>query len=225
MNDKPKAKRYRSTAERKARRGGKPGSPKFVPDDNQRHVVLSCAGMKMSRTEIAQLIRNPHTGEALSLKVFDKVFKDEMQQGGANLKGTIATQYAKALEAGKEFAVRLGLRNKFGWVNEGSQPPPALLIENNTGTEEIQIRFFPGPGNKPEPVDITPPAPDPYANQQPDPSLPQIEPPRERTRTPFGAIHEEPRQTSHTEWPSYESQTGEPRPSMFDTPRKGSWMK
>jgi hypothetical protein len=52
--------------------------------------------------------------------------------------------------------------------------------------------------------------------------MPAIEPPRERTRTEFGAIHEELRRS---EWPSYESQTGEARPSIFDQPGKNSWMK
>jgi hypothetical protein len=149
MNDetpkpKPKSKyRYRPPASRRAGKGGRPGKARFIPDANQRHVVLSCAAMRMTRAEIAQLIRNPHTGEPIGLRCFDKVFKTEMETGYNNLKSTIATQYAKDLEKGKEYAVRLGLRNRFAWVNEGQQAPAHLLLGNGGGVDEIQITSCP----------------------------------------------------------------------------------
>jgi hypothetical protein len=180
--------------------------------------------MKMTHPEIRSLIRNPHTGVPISHSLFERTFKAELREGYANLKGKIATQYAKDLENGKEYAVRLGLRNRFSWVNEGQNTPPHLLIAAATDVEDIQIRFVNGPGNR-KPIDVTPSTPpsSPYAGQAPDYGKPAIEAPRQRESTPFG-IHEAPRHEQRGT-PSYESQTGEPRPSIFDRNSKDGWMK
>jgi hypothetical protein len=88
------------------------------------------------------------------------------------------------------WAIRAALRNRFGWIFEGQQTPPQLLVEDFASSEEIQIRFV--TPTKREPIDITPPAPDPYAGQQPDYSKPALPSPPQRERTPFGALFEKP---------------------------------
>jgi hypothetical protein len=185
-------------------------------------MVISCAALKMSTEEIRQAVRNPATNEAIGKNAFLKAFRAELAEGYSRVKGLIAGKFIEHLREGREYAVRAGLRNRFGFIFEGQQVPPQLLIDGNSGTEEVRITFV-SPTRK-EPIDITSPAPSPYAGQPADPTLPQIEPPRPRTATATGAIVEEPRQqTRRPGWPSYESQVGEQRPSIFDAPK--SWMK
>jgi hypothetical protein len=72
---------------------------------------------------------------------------------------------------------------------------------------------------QPEPVDVTPPQPTPYPpDSKPNYDVPAIAGPPARDVTPTGAIYEH-------RGPSYQSQTGEPMPSVFDRPAKSGWMK
>jgi hypothetical protein len=82
----------------------------------------------------------------------------------------------------------------------------------NDAPIDLHVNFV-VPSKKLEPVlDVSP-----YQDAQPDYNVPAIEKPPQREVTPTGAIYE---RRGH---PSYESQTGEPQPSIFDAP--GSWMK
>jgi hypothetical protein len=106
---------------------------------------------------------------------------------------------------------------RFRWdrYDKGAVP----YIANNDEPTEIKISYVLPEPKPQEAIDVTPPrSPSPYQDAKPDPTLPQIEPPRERTHTPFGAIHEALRQHH----PSYQSQTGELPPSIFDRPK--SWV-
>jgi hypothetical protein len=68
-------------------------------------------------------------------------------------------------------------------------------------------------------VGVTPPQPTGYAaDARPDYTKPAIAAPPARDVTPTGAIFEH-------RGPSYQSQTGEPLPSIFDSPKRGGWMK
>ena len=59
--------------------------------------------------------------------------------------------------------------NRFAWTFEDSVAPPVI---NETGEDGIALNInFVVPWKKPEPIDITPPTPDPYAGQPADPSL------------------------------------------------------
>ena len=94
------------------------------------------------------------------------------------------------------------------------EPTVNLNVPASEPLEGLRIEFV-MPGRKEEPLPID----HPYANEKPDLSRPALEPPRPRDVTPTGAIYEHRTPSS----PSYESQTGEPRPSIFDAPK--SWMK
>ena len=51
--------------------------------------------------------------------------------------------------------------NRFAWAFGGSVAPPVI---NETGEDGIALNInFVVPRKKPEPIDITPPTPDPYA--------------------------------------------------------------
>jgi hypothetical protein len=58
----------------------------------------------------------------------------------------------------------------------------------------------------------------PYADAKPDLTRPALPSPPPRETTATGAIYEH-----RKEHPSYESQVGEARPSIFDKPK--SWMR
>ena len=75
--------------------------------------------------------------------------------------------------------------------------------------------------DKPPPasVGVTPPQPTGYAADAPaDYSKPALPAPPERVQTEFGIVE-------RRGMPDYQSQTGEPPPSIWDVPKQGSWMK
>jgi hypothetical protein len=135
-----------------------------------------------------------------------------LAEGGARLKQLISSKYYEALREGRDWAIRAGLRQRFGWTFEGSQPPlPGVVDGSFADTPEIKIVFHAGPG-KPE-FDLTPPKPAPQPNPyagQPASDAPQIEGPRPRVRTDSGAIYEAPR---------------EQPPSIFDRGDPKGWMR
>jgi hypothetical protein len=129
------------------------------------------------------------------------------------IEGNLSAQ-AMYLRIADQRARLLGLYPKEPQVNfnlpAGDQP------------DFLQINFV-TPSRK-EPADVTPEPPSPYQDAKPDYDRPAIEGPRPR-RTDYGVIVEAPRQ-QRPEWPSYESQVGEARPSVFrPPPGKRSWMK
>jgi hypothetical protein len=192
--------------------------PPFEPTQQQREFVSRMSGMRMTVTDVCKVI-------GISRRTAYKYFRPELESGSAKLHALVANQFVKAIKSGSPWAIQCALRNlqrfRFDRYDKGAVP----FLANNDDPTEIKITFHPGPGNKkPEDaaIDVTPAA---YENAQPDYSKPAIEPPRERTRTAFGAIHEAPRheQNYRPEHPSYESQVGEPRPSIFDKPKH--WMR
>jgi hypothetical protein len=123
---------------------------------------------------------------------------------------------------GREYAVKAALRNKFGWVFEGQQVPPRLLIEDTASTPEIKISFVGGPAQRGEVIDLTPGADqsarNPYAGAQPDPTRTGLPSPPPREVTPTGAIYE------HRNYEHKMPRAEEP-PSIWDVPKRGDWMK
>jgi hypothetical protein len=197
MNESPPAKKRNHR-----RTGGKVGKPPFKPTQAQRELVTILIGMKMTWDQVRLLVINPRTGEPIAKTALSKHFRRELAEGGAQLKALIASKYHQALQNGDCWAVRMGLRNKFGWLNEGSTPLPADSLELE-GDPKIQIEFVLPTAKRLEepkpPIDVTPPRP-------PDYSMPAIEAPRPRFRTETGAVYEMPR-------------------SVFEQPDPKGWMK
>ena len=192
--------------------------PPFVPTQQQREFVSRMSGMRMTVTDVCKAI-------GISRRTAYKYFRPELEAGSAKLHALVANQFVKAIKAGSPWAIQCALRNlqrfRFDRYDKGAVP----YIANNDDTPEIKITFHPGPGNKkPEDViDVTPPA---YQNAEPNYDVPAVEKPRPRQHTDYGIV-EQPRSEPpyRPEHPSYESQAGEPRPSVFDTPKPGSWMR
>jgi hypothetical protein len=129
-----------------------------------------------------QIVRNPHTDRPIAKATFARVFKRELAEGGARLKQLISSKYYEALHEGRDWAIRAGLKNRFGWVFEGQQPPPVLdAVE---GTPSINVTFhLPSRKGELPPLDVTPQGP-----PAPSYSLKALEPPPHRQQTPFGII-------------------------------------
>ena len=191
--------------------------PPFKPTREQREFVNRMAGTRMTVTDICLVL-------GVSRRTAYKYFSDELKAGSARLHALVTNKFVEAIKNGSPWAIQCALRNlerfRYDRYDKGAVP----YIANNDPIDEIKITFV-TPTPKPEDavLDLTPA---PYQNAQPDYSKPAIEAPRERTRAEFGAIVEAPRQQDHRpEWPSYQSQTGEPPPSAFDRGSKNGWMK
>jgi hypothetical protein len=81
----------------------------------------------MGVDEIRQVVLNPFTGLPLTKKAMYRHFRRESGEGPPLLKQLIAERYMSHLREGWEYAVRLGLKNRYGWSTEGAPPPPSVL--------------------------------------------------------------------------------------------------
>jgi hypothetical protein len=134
---------------------------------------------------------NPATAAPFSKKAFMRIFREELEQGRMKLRTLIATKYVDALRKGAPWAIKAGLRQRFGWSLEGGSP--LTVIEDaieGARAKGIEVSFcLPEPQPIAPPVDIIPPA---YADAKPDPSRPALPPPPERRRGPLGWLEERP---------------------------------
>jgi hypothetical protein len=152
----------------------RPRGRDFKPTPEQRAMVATLAGLKCTWEELRALVLHQDTGLPITKGTLHKHFKHELANGGARVKALIGQKFVEAVQRGEPWALRLGMRNRYGWVGaEGNQPLPEIM-GSFADSPEIKITFVPGPG-KPE-FDITPPKPapqpNPYSNAAPDLSRP-----------------------------------------------------
>jgi hypothetical protein len=133
--------KVRSKATKRARGGGKPGHPPFIPTDDQRRFVCGMAGIRMTWEEIRRLVINPTTGEPITKTTLARAFKRELADGKAKLKSIIATRFYEALERGDSWATQMGLKTQFGWKPDGNggflMPPDP----NGVASSTIRVKF------------------------------------------------------------------------------------
>ena len=128
-------------------KNGRVRGPAFTPTDAQRRLVAQLIGLHVTWSEIQQLVIHPKTGEPISRKTLAKYFRRELAAGGAMLKQLAASKYFQALEAGESWAVRMAMRNRFGWVVEGSAPVPAEVLSAPVDEPTLRVSFvLPIPG-------------------------------------------------------------------------------
>jgi hypothetical protein len=142
------------------------GYPRFRPSQAQRNAVRIMAGVKMAVDEIRQVVLNPLTGLPLTKSAMYRHFKRELQDGPPSLKQLIAEKYVAHLREGREYAVRLGLKNRYGWSTEGAPPPPSVLGIVHDQEPTMKIEFV-MPGKKPESE-----SPPPIIDATPQPEQP-----------------------------------------------------
>jgi hypothetical protein len=154
----------------------------------------------------------------MSKTTFYKAFRDELKTGSARIHGKVADKLMQAIDDGKPWAIQGCLRNlpQFRWDQYGKFIPHTPDID--TDNDFVRINFV-APAAKYGPAALAAQPAYP-ADAQPDYSKPAIEPPRERQHTDFG-VYEAPR----SDGPSYESQVGESKPSIFDQGSSKGWMK
>jgi hypothetical protein len=177
----------------------------FKPTPEQRALVATLADLKCTWEELRLLVL--HDGKPITKACLHHHFKRELADGGAKVKALIGGRFMQAVDRGEPWALRLGMRNRYGWVGaEGNQPLPEIM-GSFADSPEIKIVFHPGPG-RPE-LDLSaskPTPPNPYDGAPPT-TAPQIEPPRPRYETPSGAVYQAP------------------RGSIFDRPSGKDWMR
>jgi hypothetical protein len=168
------------------------GYPRFRPSQAQRNAVRIMSGVKMAVDEIRQVVLNPLTGLPLTKAAMYRHFRRELQDGPPALKQLIAEKYMAHLREGREYAVRLGLKNRYAWSTEGAPPPPSVLgIVHDQ--EPMRIEFVMPSSKKPESespppvIDAVPSGPVDYSPSQPvDHTQPRLPPPPHREHTPYG---------------------------------------
>jgi hypothetical protein len=171
---------------RKDKRGRNHGGgyPKFRPSAAQRDAVRIMSGVKMSVDEMRKVLLNPRTGLPLTKTAMYRHFRREMDEGPPSLKFLVAEKYMKHLREGREYAVRLGMKNKHGWSTEGAALPPAFVLDIGQNQEPLKVTFI--TPSKPESespapvIDAVPTGPADY-------SLPAIEGPRPHQAFKIGA--------------------------------------
>jgi hypothetical protein len=170
----------------------------FHPTPAQRALVTRLIGMRMEWLEICKLIL--HDGHPITKMTLRKHFAHELYVGGAELKSLIVNKFWEKVEAGSDWAIRAGLRNRFRWTFEGATPAPPDVINALEDMGPMQVTFVVPSSKRPEPesrpvVDVSP-------VRAPDYSLPALEAPRPRRETEYGT-YEQPR--------GAESAFGQPR--------------
>jgi hypothetical protein len=168
----------------------RPRGRDFKPTPEQRAMVATLAGLKCTWEELRSLVLHQDTGKPITKVCLHHHFKRELADGSAKVKALIGERFMQAVDRGEPWALRLGMRNRYGWVGaEGNQPLPVEDFSSFASDDLIKIKFV-YPTDEPEPVDITPPpkpvppATNPYSNAAPDLSKPAIEPPSHRTVDP-----------------------------------------
>ena len=164
-------------------KNGRVRGPAFTPTDAQRRLVAQLIGLHVTWAEIQQLVIHPKTGEPISRKTLAKYFRRELAAGGAMLKQLAASKYFQALEAGESWAVRMAMRNRFGWVVEGSAPVPAEVLSAPVDEPTLRVCFVLPTPKESEP----PPIIDAVPQEPADYSKPALPPPSgQEIDTPFG---------------------------------------
>lgn len=78
-----------------------PGSPEFRPTEDQCAQVEMMAGLGIRIDEIATLVTNPHTGQAIDTKTLKLHFERELSRGPARAHAAVAKSiYEKAIGNG-----------------------------------------------------------------------------------------------------------------------------
>jgi hypothetical protein len=172
----------RSTRESKARRryhGG--GYPPFKPSALERKMVSQLAGLKVGWEEMRKLIINPRTGQPIAKTSFARVFAAELEQARAKLKALVSSGFHAALAKHEPWALRLAMKNVYGWSLETGTLVPALEDEGQQ-QRRIKVEFVvpdPKPLPPPRPIDVVPEA-------KPNYSRPALPAPPPRRQHPLG---------------------------------------
>jgi hypothetical protein len=133
-------------------------------------------------------------------------FKNELQAGAGTLRAEVATRFRDAIRNNQPWALMMAMRNIWKWDQYGKGTAP-MVIGDGTNSPSIAVTFV-TPKPRPEPLDVTPQAPQ---AEQPITTTPRLEH-RPKTPTPFGWV-EEP------------SAPREQPPSAWDRGSPRGWMR
>lgn len=114
--------------------------PRFVPTDEQRHVVGLLAGALLSHDMIAKLVLNPRTERAINVSTLQKHFRDELDTGNTRLKAVILSAFYQLVRERDTNAVLFGMRALLGYNDR--DPSVQLRLGDNAGAgRDMKITF------------------------------------------------------------------------------------
>lgn len=100
----------------KKKRGG--GMPRFEPTRQDREQVLLMVGYGLTHEEIATLIKNPRTGEPISVNTLKRTMSAELRDGLAFIKTRVIGNLVKRACSDHPSAVGAAIwltKARFGW--------------------------------------------------------------------------------------------------------------
>ena len=228
--------RNRNTKRRKRNRPPLPGgfstknshtSPKRIALRRRQSEALSFREQGYNYEQIAKYMKtNPSTVYRWVIAAMDRITAEParrvLELELRRLDDLQSGIYADAIE-GDPVSIRLYLdiadrRAKLLGLYP-KEPQVHLSIPVADQPDRMRIEFVLPDKPQPASVGVTPPQPTGYAADAPaDYSKPALPAPPERVQTEFGIVE-------RRGMPDYQSQTGEPPPSIWDVPKQGSWMK
>ena len=115
----------------------------FEPSDPQRHVVALMSGFRRPASEIVKLIINPATKKPIHIRVFERVFKDELASGPTRYAATVAHSAHTLIEKGNPAAVIFALKNApFFWSDRTEHNHFAMDNRNpDQSVTHISVHF------------------------------------------------------------------------------------
>lgn len=90
----------------------------FIPTDDDRNNVALLAAYGIPQDQIAQLIRNPHSGEPIGEATLKRKFKHELDTGGSRLLARVANSLVQNATVHNNVAAQIFLlktRGKGQW--------------------------------------------------------------------------------------------------------------
>jgi hypothetical protein len=167
-------------------------SKKFVPTDQQKHIVAQLCGAKMSWDSLRLLILNPATNKPISKETLQSA-REELAVGKARVQSILIRSFIDLVEDrqgnsnARWSATMWGLERLCGF--NPSNIAMRVGASGDDGQKTIRLEFVqPDPKNwqddepkalpgRPGGAERGPPAPDPYARERRDYPSQQPEPP------------------------------------------------
>jgi hypothetical protein len=146
------AKKGKEQGEREAReRQNRPATrargkdrERFVPTDEQRHVVGFLSGCRMSQEEICHLIVWPGTNKTICKETLATAFAVELASGKANVKKELLSEWLDVVRNGEDHArwraIEFGLKVINGWRDDPAASV-AMNINGDTGINKLSVEF------------------------------------------------------------------------------------
>lgn len=121
----------------------------FAPTEEQRMTVAIMAACGMPQPLICEKIINGATGAPIDMKTLRKVFRQELDEGGASANAIVAQSLFRKATGNSPQAVTAAifwLKTRAGWKEPTAAELPGVKLMRQEAAEDVvrQSRFTPG---------------------------------------------------------------------------------